>query len=75
MRPYDSVTVRGVPIRRVRSVRALSSGEELSFSGRCSIVDQLLNPDPMGELTIEVPERVVDEHATVLVVEVGDNAS
>jgi alpha-L-fucosidase len=72
MRPYESVTVRGVPIKRVNSVRALSTGEELSFTTRCSIPDRLLNADPMGELTIEVPEGAVDEYATVIAVEVGE---
>jgi len=68
MRPYDSITVRGVPIRRVRSVRALSTGEALEFSTRAAIIDSV-QPDPKGELTIEVPEGVVDENATVLAVE------
>jgi alpha-L-fucosidase len=71
MRPYDAVTVRGVPIRRVKSVRELSSGKQLAFSGRCSVIDQLLNADPMGELTIEVPESVLDPLATVLAVEIA----
>ena len=71
MRPYDAITVRGVPIRRVKSVCELSSGMTLAFSGRCSVIDQLLNSDPMGELTIEVPESVLDPLATVLVVEIA----
>jgi alpha-L-fucosidase len=71
MRPYDAVTVRGVPIRRVKSVRELSSGRQLAFSGRCSVIDQLLNADPMGELTIVVPESVLDPLATVLAVEIA----
>jgi alpha-L-fucosidase len=69
MRPYEQVTVRGVRIRRVRSVRALASGSELKFTSRCSIVDELLNPDPLGELTISVPESELDDCATVLVIE------
>jgi len=71
MRPYDAITVRGVPIRRVKSVRELSSGTALSFCGRCSVIDQLLNSDPMGELTIDVPEAVLDPLATVLAVEIA----
>jgi alpha-L-fucosidase len=70
MRPYESVTLRGVPIRRVRSARELSSGTKLEFSGRCSVLDQLLNSDPMGELTIDVPESVLDPLATVITVEI-----
>jgi alpha-L-fucosidase len=43
MRPYDSVTVRGVPIKWVKGVRALSTGEDLAsppaarFRTGCSI--------------------------------------
>jgi alpha-L-fucosidase len=69
MRPYESITVRGVPIRRVTAVRELSSGRELTFTTRCAILDQLLNADPMGELTIEVPEDALDPLATVIAVE------
>ncbi|MEX0749849.1 MAG: alpha-L-fucosidase [Dehalococcoidia bacterium] len=69
MRPYDDVTVRGVRINRVRSVRALSNGAKVAFSGRASIVDTLLNRDPLGELTIAVPQDAIDEHATVIAIE------
>jgi alpha-L-fucosidase len=48
MRPYESVTVRGVYIKRVKAVRALSTGKELRFTTRCSIPDRLLNSDPIG---------------------------
>jgi alpha-L-fucosidase len=71
MRPYDAVTVRGVPIRRVKSAHELSSGRQLAFSVRCSVIDQLLNADPMGELTIDVPESALDSLATVLAVEIA----
>jgi len=74
MRPYDEITVRGVRIKRVRSVRALSNGAELAFSGRASVIDTLLNPDPVGELTIVVPDTAVDDYATVLAVEFADAA-
>ena len=71
-RPYDTVTVRGVRIKRVRSVRALSTGSELAFTGRSSIVDTLVNADPVGELTIEVPEDAIDGYATVLAIDMAD---
>lgn len=70
MRPYDTVTVRGVPIKRVKSVRELSSGRTLEHAARCAILDQLLNADPFGELTIEVPEDVLDPLATVIAVQI-----
>jgi alpha-L-fucosidase len=71
MRPYEAVTVRGVPIRRVRSVRVLGTGTELRWSGRSTIVDSLFNPDPAGELRIEVPESALDASATVVAVDFG----
>ena len=74
MRPYETVTVRGVPIRRVKSVRALADGRDLAFETRCAILDQLLNSDPLGELTISVPEDVLDPLATVLAVEIASNS-
>jgi alpha-L-fucosidase len=74
MRPYESVTVRGVRVKRVERVRVLGSGKELEFSWRCSIPDRLLNPDPLGELTIDVPEHALDEYATVLAVEFQEGA-
>jgi alpha-L-fucosidase len=65
-RPYDTVTVRGVPIRHVRAVRELRSGAPLPYRTRCSVADQLFNSDPNGELIITVPEEVIDTLATVL---------
>jgi alpha-L-fucosidase len=66
-RPYDTVTVRGVPVRRVESVCDLGTGATLRFRPRVSVVDQILrNADPVGELQIEVPAGVADDLATVL---------
>ena len=75
MRPYDTVTVRGVPIARVARVTELRSGRELTFRTRCAILDQLLNSDPLGELTIDVPDDVVDADATVVAVEFEPEAA
>jgi alpha-L-fucosidase len=58
-------------IKRVRSVSLLSTGEQLRFTSRCSIPDRLLNADPQGELTIELPEAAIDPYATVIAVEVA----
>ncbi len=69
-RPYDTVAVRGVPIRRVRAVTALGTGTVLDASGRCPVVDELFNGDPTGELTIRVPEAVLDPIATTIAVDV-----
>jgi alpha-L-fucosidase len=66
MRPYESVTVRGVRIKRLRSARALSNGAELKLTTRAAILDAMLNPDPLGEVTVAVPEEAIDPHATVI---------
>jgi alpha-L-fucosidase len=69
-RPYETVTVRGLPIRRVRRASVLRTGSPLAFATRCPIVDELFNQDPVGEVTIHVPETVLDDLATVLVLDV-----
>jgi alpha-L-fucosidase len=69
-RPYESVTVRGVPIKRVERVVEMASGTELAFTTRCAVLDSLLNSDPHGELRIEVPAHLVDDHATVLALDI-----
>ena len=70
MRPYDTVTVRGLPTKRIRAVRLLDDGSPLSFTTRCAILDQLMNSDPMGEVTISVPESRVDPFATVIALDI-----
>ena len=69
-RPYDAVTVRGLPINRLERVVELASGRDLTFTTRCSVLDSLLNSDPHGEVRIEVPEELVDEYATVLALDI-----
>ena len=72
-RPYETVTVRGLPVRRVRAVRELATGTPLAHRARTSVVDQLLrNEDPRGELIIDVPEAIVDDLATVIELELGE---
>jgi len=70
-RPYDAVTVRGVPVRRVERVSVLATGMDLSFSSRTGILESLQD-DPDGELTIEVPSAQLDDLATVLAVDLRD---
>jgi len=74
MRPYESVSVRGVPVRRVRSVRELATGRALEHRARTTILDQMTNADPLGELTILVPEEVLDPLATVIELEISSRA-
>ena len=69
-RPYDAVTVRGVPIKRIERIVDLASGTELAFTTRCAVLDELLNSDPHGEARIEVPATVVDDLATVFAMDI-----
>jgi len=71
MRPYETVTVRGVPIKRVRGARALASGRALEFDRRCSVLDRMFNADPQGEIAIRVPEDAIDPLATVIELDVA----
>lgn len=66
-RPYETVTVRGLKVRRVRRVTELASGTELAFTARTGILDGW-GPDPDGEITITVPPDLVDDDATVLAI-------
>lgn len=75
MRPYDRVSVRGVPVKHVRAVRLFAGGQELSFSTRRSAVETMLDVDAAGELIIRVPESGLDRFATVLEVEMDDAAA
>ena len=65
MRPYESVSVRGVPIKRVERVGVLG-GEQLSFTVNATAEQELMGGDPIGEVVVDVPERVLDPVATVL---------
>ncbi len=69
MRPYETVAVRGVRIKKVAGVRMLSPDTELKFRTTCAAADMIFNPDPIGELSIEVPERLLDPLATVIAVD------
>ncbi len=62
MRPYEGVVVRGLPIKRVRC--------ELPIRTRATAEQELTNPDPIGEVFIEVPEDRIDPVATVIELEI-----
>jgi alpha-L-fucosidase len=69
MKPYESIAVRGIPIKQVESVQILADGTNLKYTTRCSIVDSIMNSNPLGELTIQVPEEVIDPYATVIAID------
>jgi alpha-L-fucosidase len=71
-RPYESVTVRGIPVKRVTAVTALGTGSVLKFKRHTEIMQSFL-PDPTGEITVFVPEADIDEYATVIAIDIdGD---
>ncbi len=70
MRPYDTVDVRNVEIRRLRGVREFTTGRTLRFVTRTGIIEGLA-PEPRGTVTIEVPPEDVGEESTVLALELA----
>ena len=69
MKPYETISVRGIPIERVKSVTVVGSDEPLAYRTRCSIMDELTQSNPLGELTITIPESVIDPLATAIAIE------
>jgi len=69
LRPYETVTLRGVYIKRVLSVKDVGNKTALEYTTRCSMIDKFFNADPLGELIIQVPESLIDPLATVIEVE------
>ena len=69
MKPYETISVRGLPIKQVQSVSLLADGTQLAYTSRCAIMDSLLNPNPLGELTISVPQSAIDPYATVICID------
>jgi alpha-L-fucosidase len=74
-RPYSTVTLRGLPIRRVRGVTDLATGTALDHRTRCTVMDELFNWDPAGEVVVDVPAELVDDLATVLAVDIAPEGS
>jgi alpha-L-fucosidase len=69
-RPYETITVRGLPIRHVRAATALGTGATLDFTTRCPIIDELFNSDPTGEVVVRLPEGDIDPLATVVALDI-----
>jgi alpha-L-fucosidase len=67
-RPYETVTVRGVPVKRVEQVVDVATGTVLDFTTRTGIIESF-GPDPDGEVTITVPNELIDDDATVLAID------
>ena len=69
MKPYESISVRGVKVKRFGAARPLQSTKPLKVRKRISAGDFLFNQDPVGELTIETPKSALDSIATVIAVD------
>ncbi len=63
--------MRGIPVRRVRSVQVMATGRQLPFATRAGVIEQL-TPDPDGELIIAMPEDALDPVVTVMTVVFAD---
>lgn len=71
-RPYDSFRVRGIRLRTVESVRHLATGEPLEWAKRATAQQEMFGRDPVGDMVISVPERLIDTVATVVEVTFAD---
>jgi alpha-L-fucosidase len=69
MRPYESVSVRGVRVRHAKAAHIVGSGAELKLHRRIAASDMLFNQDPVGELIIDVPENQLDSISTVIAID------
>lgn len=72
MRPYDAVTVRGLPVKRIAGATVLGTGCTATWTTRAPLIDAMFNPDPVGEVTIHVPESAIDPLATVIAVDIEE---
>ena len=73
MKPYETISVRGIPIKQVKSVKIVGSNEPLTYTTRCSILDEITQPNPQGELTITVPSSAIDPLATAIAIELASS--
>jgi alpha-L-fucosidase len=56
MRPVEDIIVRGLPVRRIRSVRLLQTGEELDYTVSFEVHEQVSHDEePSGEIRIVAP--------------------
>ena len=74
MRPYETVTVRGLPIRRIARVTLLGSDTALHFDTRTGVMNQL-EQDPIGEVILTVPPHLLDDLASVIAIDIEDTGA
>ena len=72
-KPYESITVRGLPTKRVKAVTALGTDTDARRSEPTPRSWSAFMPDPTGEMIVSVPADVIDEYATVIAIDIeGD---
>lgn len=58
MEPREQVIVRGVPVKRIKRVSLMASGQDLAFTGMVEVhLESKKGGDALGELRIVAPER------------------
>jgi alpha-L-fucosidase len=55
MRPAGEVVARGLPVKRIRGVRLLATGESLPFRTNVEVHNGVVPAEPTGELFVEFP--------------------
>ena len=69
-RPYERVTVRGMPVTRIGGVTLLGDGREMAWQAQPSLKDiHAGTADPVGELHIDVTGTPLDDLCTVIAVD------
>ncbi|WP_341978095.1 alpha-L-fucosidase [Microbacterium sp. LWO13-1.2] len=69
LRPWDTLTVSGVPVNRVSSVRALGFDDNLGYRSIPSLPEvHSGTSDPLGDLEIMIPATVADSLMPVIAV-------
>jgi alpha-L-fucosidase len=74
MQPRGHVVVRGLRLHRIARVTELRTGQALRFGGRATAVTKWLGPDADVDvdITIAVPQEVLDPVVTVIVIDLDD---
>jgi alpha-L-fucosidase len=71
MRPWDTLTISGVPVNRIESVRVLGRADDLRFTAVASLPEVHRGAiDPLGELEISIPDDVADILMPVIAVKI-----
>ena len=55
LRPLGELVARGLPVKRIRGVRLLATGEPLRFRTNVEVHHGVVPPEPTGELFVEFP--------------------